>query len=150
MSTSRSRPAPDHDPLAGPARSARSSHRLGLALTVGTAAFLVLGAGALGIIGDGTADRAYLVVLAVLAVGSALARLRAAGMTRALLATALAQVLVPVVLLAGRAEGTERASLLDVAGLTVMYAGLFTLAAWLFHRAAALGAARPAATGRTA
>jgi hypothetical protein len=105
-------------------------------VAVGTALFLLLGAGALGIIGDGRADRAYAAVLAVLVVGSIVVRLRAAGMAVVLLLTALTQVLVPVVLLVGGFEGTQGASLLDVVGLTVMYAGLFGLSAWLFRRAA--------------
>ena len=33
-------------------------------------------------------------------------------------------------------EGTEGASVLDVVGLTGMFAGLFLLSAWLFRRSA--------------
>ena len=117
-------------------RRASHAYRAGLALAVGTAVFLVLGAGALGIIGDGRADRAYVAVLGVLVVGSVLARLRPAGMAVALAATALAQVLVPVVLLVSGAEGTHGVSLLDVAGLTALFAGLFALSAWQFRRSA--------------
>ena len=117
-------------------RSPATAYRLGLAVAVGTALFLLLGAGALGIIGDGQADRAYAAVLAVLVVGSIVVRLRAAGMAVVLLLTALTQVVVPVVLLVGGFEGTQGASVLDVVGLTVMYAGLFGLSAWLFRRAA--------------
>ena len=47
-------------------RTAASSYRYALLLALGTALFLVLGAGALGIIGDGRADRWYLVVVGVL------------------------------------------------------------------------------------
>ncbi|HET6967189.1 MAG TPA: hypothetical protein VFI44_02875, partial [Ornithinibacter sp.] len=95
------------------------------------------GIGALGIIGaGGRADRGYVAVLLVLAVGTALARLRPRGMSIALLATALTQVLVPVVVLAADVPGTEGTSVVDVVGLTAMYAGLFCASAWLFRRAA--------------
>ena len=57
-------------------------------------------------------------------------------MARALLATALTQVVVPVVVLATDVPGTEDVSVHDVAGLTVMFAGLFCVSASLFHRAA--------------
>lgn len=128
------------------ARTAASSYRLGLLLAMTTAVFLVLGAGALGIIGDGRADRWYLVVVAVLAVGSVLARFRARGMAVALLATAAAQVLVPVGVLAAGSPGVGAVSVLDVVGLTAMYAGSFALSAWLFRRA---GHARPAPARRS-
>ena len=114
-----------------------TSFRLAIAVAVGTAVMLVLGIGALGVIGDGgRADRGYLAVLVVLAVGTALARLRPRGMALALLATALTQVVVPVVVLATDVPGTEDVSVLDVVGLTVMFAGLFGVSALLFHRAA--------------
>ena len=107
--------------------TATTSFRLAIAVAVGTAVMLVLGIGALGVIGDGgRADRGYLAVLLVLAVGTALA----------LLATALTQVVVPVVVLATDVPGTEDVSVLDVVGLTVMFAGLFGVSALLFHRAA--------------
>ncbi|WP_392544505.1 hypothetical protein [Oryzobacter telluris] len=117
-------------------RSAAASYRLGLLLALGTALFLALGSGALGIIGDGRADRAYLAVLAVLAVGSIAARFRAPGMALVLLAAAVAQVVVPLALVAGGAPGTQGVSLLDVAGLTVLFGGMFATSAWLFRRAA--------------
>lgn len=117
--------------------TATTSFRLAIAVAVGTALMLVLGIGALGVIGDGgRADRGYLAVLLVLAVGTALARLRPRGMALALLATALTQVVVPVVVLATDVPGTEDVSVLDVVGLTVMFAGLFGVSALLFHRAA--------------
>ena len=128
-------------------QSARRSNALALAVAVGTALFLALGIGALGIIGEGgEADRLYLAVFAVLAVGSLAARLRPRGMALALLATAVTQVLVAVVALVTVAPDTEGVSVLDVVGLTVMYAGLFGLSAWLFRRAAQPS---PVTAGRT-
>ena len=116
----------------------RRYYGLALGLTVATVLFLVLGIGALGIVGDGgSPDRLFLAVLAVLAVGSVIARLRAAGMAVTLAATALTQVLVAlvaVVLVAAGVDDFEGASVIDVIGINAMYAGLFGLAAWLFRR----------------
>ena len=55
----------------------------------------------------------------------------------ALAAAAATQVLVAVVALVSGLPRTEDVSVLDVVALTVMYAGLFGLSAWLFRRAAA-------------
>jgi hypothetical protein len=113
--------------------SPATSYRLGLAVAVLTALFLLLGIGALGIIGDGGEDdRVYLGVLVVLVVGTLLARFKPRGMALALAATALTQVLATALAFAlGVPDG---ASVLDVLALTVMYAGLFALSAWLFRR----------------
>lgn len=117
--------------------TATTSFRLAILVALATALLLVLGIGALGVIGaGGRADRGYLAVLLVLAVGTAIARLRPRGMAVALLATALTQVIVPVVVLATDVPGTEGVSVVDVVGLTAMFAGLFGVSAWLFRRAA--------------
>ena len=123
-----------------------SAHRLGLALTAATAVLLVLAASALGILGDGgRPDRVYVVVLAVLLLGSVVARLRAAGMVVALLGTAAAQVVVTAVALLGDLAPPD-ASVVDVVAVTAMYAGLWATAAWLFHRAS--GARSAVSVGR--
>ena len=93
-----------------------TTYRLALALAVGTVLFLLLGIGALGVIGSGgPADRVYLAVPVVLVLGSILARLRPGGMAVTMLATAATQVLAPVVAFAAGLEGTEGASVLDAA-----------------------------------
>ena len=72
-----------------------TSYRLAVAVALATVLLLLFGIGALGVIGDGgPADRVYLAVLAVLVVGSLLARFRPRGMALTLLATALTQVVV--------------------------------------------------------
>lgn len=114
-----------------------TTYRLALAVAVGTVLFLLLGIGALGVIGSGgPADRVYLAVPVVLVLGSVVARLRPGGMAVTMLAAAATQVLAPVVAFAAGLEGTEGASVLDVVGLTGMFAGLFLLSAWLFRRSA--------------
>lgn len=116
------------------ATSAATTYRLALGLAVATVLFLVLAIGALGIIGDGgRPDQIYVAVLAVLALGSVLARLRPSGMAVALVATAVTQVVVTLLaLMAGMAED---ASVLDILAINAMYAALFCLSAWLFRRA---------------
>jgi hypothetical protein len=110
-------------------------YALGATLALGTTAVLVLGAGALGIIGDGgRRDLVYVAVLAVGLIGTVLSRLRAEGMAMTLAAMALAQLLVTgIAILAGLADD---ASVLDLLGLTAMFACGFGLSAWLFDRAA--------------
>jgi len=107
---------------------------LAIGAAVATVLFLVLAIGALGIIGDGGSDdRIYVAVLAVLVIGSGIARLRPHGMSLVLLATAATQALVTVIaLVAGVPEDT---SILDILGINAMYAALFCLSAWLFRRA---------------
>lgn len=113
-----------------------TSYRLGLAATVGTVLFLLFGAGALGIIGaGGRADLMYLAVIAVGAVGALISRFRARGMSLTLCGMAAAQGVVALIALVAVVPGSD-ASVVDLVGLTAMYAGLFCVAAWLFARAA--------------
>lgn len=85
---------------------------------------------AVGIIGseDDPANLIYAAVLAVAAVGAALARLRPAGMAMAMAAAALAQLLAfAVALFMG----------LGFTGpITIFFASLWLISAWLFHKAA--------------
>ena len=122
-----------------------TSYRLGIAVALGSVLLLLFGVGALGVIGSGgEADMVFLAVPAVLVLSSLVARLRVPEMSLALLATALTQVLAPIVAFAFGLEGTDGASLVDVLGLTAMFAGLFLVSAWFFRRAAQ----GPAGTGR--
>ena len=108
---------------------------LAIGAAVATVLFLVLAIGALGIIGDGVSDdRIYVAVLAVLVIGSVIARLRPHGMSLVLLAAAVTQALVTVIALV--AGVPEDASIVDILGINAMYAALFCLSAWLFRRAA--------------
>jgi hypothetical protein len=80
-------------------RAATGAYRLAAGLTVATALFLVWSNLAVGLIGDegNRANLMYLGVLAVVVIGSFIARLRPQGMATALLVTALAQMVVGVV-----------------------------------------------------
>ncbi|MGG5258098.1 hypothetical protein [Phycicoccus avicenniae] len=114
--------------------SSRSSYRAGLGLTLLATLLLVLGSGAVGVIGDGRADRGYLAVPAVLLLGAAATRLRAPGMAVVALLAALAVAVVPLVVLGSGAAGTDGVSLVDVTGLTLGFAGMYVVAAALFRR----------------
>jgi hypothetical protein len=113
----------------------QTRYLLAIATAVGTVLFLILAIGALGIIGDGGRDdRIYVAVLAVLVIGSVVARLRPHAMSLVLIATALTQGLVTVIALV--AGVPEDASVVDILGINAMFAALFCLSAWLFRRAA--------------
>lgn len=112
-------------------------YRLGVGVALSTALFLVLGIGALGIIGaGGRPDRIYAAVLGVLAIGTVLARLRPLGLAVALMATALTQAVVTATALLGGLHDSAGASVVDLLGITAMYAVLFSVSGWLFWRAA--------------
>lgn len=114
-----------------------ATYRLALALAAGTGLFLFLAAGALGIIGDGgREDRMYAGVLAVLVLGSLVARLRAREMTFVMAATAASTVVCAVIAFANGWHDLEGASVPEILGLTAMFAALFGLAGWLFWRSA--------------
>jgi hypothetical protein len=122
--------------------SARNAYRLGLAVALGAALFLVWGVGALGIIGaGGRPDLMYLGALAVGVVGALLARFRSSGMAWALAATAIALVVVAGIALIAGLHHEPGASAVEILGISGMYAALFGLSAWLFRRSADLRAA---------
>ena len=119
--------------------SARNAYRLGLAVALGAALFLVWGVGALGIIGaGGRPDLMYLGALAVGVVGALLARFRSSGMAWALAATALALLVVAGIALVAGLHREPGASAVEILGISGMYAALFGLSAWLFRRSADL------------
>lgn len=118
----------------------RSRHLLALGVCVGTVLFLLLGIGALGIVGDGDRDWLYLAAPAVLLVVAAATRFRPGGMVLAMGAAALATVAAGVVAVVLVATDRTTASVVDVVMLTAMYAGLFAVGAWLFSRVRASGA----------
>lgn len=111
---------------------------LELAGAAGTSLMLLWLLGAVGIVGieGDPADRMYLGVLAVAVVGSAVARLRAPQMARAMAVTAAMFVVTAVVALAlGRHEASY-SSVPELLGLNAMFASGYLAAAWFFRRAA--------------
>jgi len=117
-------------------RSSRHlAYRLATALALGTAFLIVWGNLAVGFIGseDNPANLLYGVVLAVGAVGAALGRFTPLGMARALTATAVVQLLVPVIAWAlwpaDFSPGVGQVMALNAA-LAVLFAGAAGLYAW--------------------
>ena len=112
-----------------------SRYLLALGASIGTVLLLLLGIGALGIVGDGDRDAVYLLGPAVGLLVALVSRFRAAGMALALAASAVTTLLAGAWSVAVVATDRASASLVDVVMLTGMYAALFAFAAWLFSRA---------------
>jgi hypothetical protein len=123
-----------------------SAYRAAVGLAVAAAFFLVWVNGAVGIIGHegDPANLMYVGVLAVGVIGAVVARFRAPGMARALLATAVAQALVAAIAIVGGlgAPWSGPAELLAINGFFI---ALFVGSAWLFKHAAYRGPERGSA-----
>lgn len=114
--------------------SARRSYVQATVLAVATVLFLLFGIGALGIVGDGDRDAMYLAAPGVALLLAVVFRFRAHGMALALGAAAVTTLVVAAVAVALVVRADEPASLLDVVGISGMYAALFAASAWLFRR----------------
>lgn len=119
-------------------RSGGMFARLGMGLAMLTAFLLVWVNLAVGIIGNehNDANFMYAGVLAVAAGGACLARFQPAGMARAMVATAAAHTLVALLALVFRLGVGGPIWPFDVLVTTVMFDGLWLLAALSFNRAA--------------
>ncbi len=115
----------------GARMSGSTAYRAGIGLAVVTGFLLVWINLAVGIIGDegDSANLMYVCVLLVAIIGAIAARFRAQGMSRALVATAIATALVAVIILiAGLGYGASI--------LTGFFSALWLASAWLFRKAA--------------
>lgn len=112
--------------------------RAGWALTLLTAALLVLVNGAVGLIGSERADANGLfgIVLAVLAVGLVITKARLGRLAPVLAATGITQVAVAALILLGSFISPDAWNLRDALFAGPGFAGLWFLAAVLFRRAA--------------
>ena len=119
-------------------KTKNASYRCAVGVALAAAFILVWVNGAVGIIGDenNDANMMYLGVLAVAFVGAIVARLEPRGMVRVLFATALAQVLVATIALFGGWGTSGPIWPRDILVLTVFFAALWLLSAWLFRKAA--------------
>jgi hypothetical protein len=122
--------------IAGLSDSIAYRAAVGLAVAAG---FLLIWVNlAVGIIGseDNPANQLYAGVLLVGFVGAAFARLRPWGMSLALYATAIAQMLVPVIaLIVWPATFGEHPGIVSVFLLNAFFAALFVVSAVLFRQA---------------
>ena len=118
-----------------------TAFRAAAGLALAAAFILIWVNGAVGIIGDGNnpSTPMYFAVLAVGIIGAIIARLEPHGMARALFATALAQVSVPLITLIvwnPQANSWGAAGVMGVFGLNSFFAILFVGSALLFRKAA--------------
>ena len=110
--------------------SGNFAFRAGVAVAVATGFFIIWACGAVGVIGDEDhpANLMFVAVLIVALAGAFVGRFRAAGLSRAMIATAFVQALVAIIAqMMGSAEGFIASG---------VFAAGWLLAAWLFGRAA--------------
>lgn len=125
--------------------SSSLAYRAGVAVGVGGAFLMVwinLAVGALGS-EDNDANVMYVGVLLIGMVGAVLARFRAAGLVKTMLAMAVATVLVAIIAIA--TGSTDSSPTAEVAGVTLFFIAPWLLSAALFHVAHADVPARDAA-----
>lgn len=118
-------------------RADSTLHRLAAAVGLVAALMLVWASLAVGIVGaeGDPADLMYGAVLAVGFAGAVAARLRAAGMARALLAMALAQALVAAIALIAGKHQAPTSSVFEIVAVNGFFITLFLVSAGLFQRA---------------
>lgn len=117
------------------------AYRAAVGVAVAAALLLVWMNLAVGIIGNEghIANSMYVGVLAVGTVGALVARFRPHGMARALVATALAQILVAVIALVTGRGSSSPSWPRDILIATAFFATLWVGSALLFRRASAVG-----------
>lgn len=121
-------------------KGAAAAYRTAVGLALAIAVALVWVNAAVGIIGDDQSlNMMYFGVVAIGMGGFLAARLRPRGMACALLAAAIAQMLVPLIVLAVpefRGELKEPPGITGVFGLNAFFALLWLGSAWMFLKAA--------------
>ena len=118
--------------------TSNNAYRAAVGVALAAAFILVWMNLAVGIIGneDNPANLMYGGVLAVGLIGAVIARFRPDGMSRALVATALAQTLVGVIALIAGWGSTGANWPQVIVFLTLFFAALWLVSAWLFRKAA--------------
>jgi len=114
------------------------AYRIGLALAVASALFLLWGVAAMGIVGSegDPFDRLYLAVAAIGIGGALLARFRASGMAVTLAAMALAVAAITILALILGKQQSPVSSAVEILMVNGLYVALFVVAAGLFRYAA--------------
>ena len=124
-----------------PLFSGGSAFRLGLAVSVGTALFLIWLVAAVGVMAESgyRGDLAYAGVLLSTLGGVVVSRRRAGGLADTMLATSVALLGVMVLALIGGVHERPATSVAELVGLNAMFAAGFAVSGLLFRRAAAPG-----------
>ena len=122
-------------------RAGTTAYKVAVVVALAAALLLVWASLAVGIIGEtgDPADLMYGGVLAIGIFGAVIAGFRPDGMTRALLAMALAQALVAVIALIAGKHQAPISSVSEIVGLNGFFVGLFIGSALLFRHAARAG-----------
>ncbi len=117
-------------------RAGSTLYRMATATSVLTGLLLIWVNLAVGLIGNenNPANLMYFGVITVGLIGASLSRLRAKGMARALLATAVAQLLVPLIAMMTW-RPTFGLGVVQVLGVNAFFAVLWGVSALLFQRA---------------
>jgi hypothetical protein len=114
------------------------AYRAGAGVALATAFILLWVNGAVGIIGNenNPANLMFFGVLAVGAIGAVIVRFKPYGMAYAMVATALAQALVVVIVLIAGLGPVGSNWPWDILILTAFFVALWLLSAWLFRKSA--------------
>ena len=114
-----------------------STYRFGIGLSLLATLMLVwlaMGVGILGADGD-RANMMYVAVVAVGIIGAIAARLQPIGMSRTLVAMAIAQTVVTVIALLAGVQNSGVSPVAEIVGLNAFFIGMFLVAARLFASA---------------
>jgi len=119
-------------------KSANRNYRIAVAVALATAFILVWASGAVGIVGheNNSANLLFAGVVAVGIVGAVIARFKPSGMARALIATAVAQVVVAAIAMAFYSGATAPALPRDLLIATAFFTMLWLVSAWMFGKSA--------------
>ena len=119
-------------------------YRAAVAVAVATGFILVWANGAVGIIGreHEHVNMIFAAVLAVALVGALIARFRPRGMARAMVATALAQVLVAVIAFSAGWGAADPSWPRDILLATAFFTPLWLISAGLFRKTAGMDVAK--------
>ncbi len=114
------------------------AYQAAVGVALAAAAFLIWINGAVGIIGseNEVGNQLYGAVLLIVLVGALLVQFRPSGLTRVMVAAAVAQVLVPVTALMLEWSAPALIWSQEVTTLTVGFAAMWLVSAWLFSKAA--------------
>jgi hypothetical protein len=122
----------------GARKAGNNAYRAAVGVAVLTVLFLVWSSLAVGLIGaeGDPADLMYVGVIAVLIIGTVVARFEPRGMARTLLAMAVAQALVAAIALIAGKQHSPDGSVYQILGVNGMFIVLFLGSAWLFRYSA--------------
>jgi hypothetical protein len=136
--------------VARPAFGRTTSYRLAVVAGLGTAVLLVLVVGAVGVMAEEgyRGDLAYAGVLAAVAGGVVVSRLRAGELAHTMLSSAAAMVAVGILAIVGGVQERPATSVPELLGLHVLFAAGFTASGLLFRHAARTAAPGPERSGR--